>query len=358
MWMDGRGCVSGFKSVDLLMLEVRRSGVRHVVSELFENDIKVLKLIASSSSSDYDRSASPAWTAPSIVFRASLERDKDTLYTSTPTPLTMTPTTPPTKTPLTQRLLQRAHSRTISASLYADKIHQKPLLLRPSTTPIPSTNARTHRQHIRALAEEKGRKRKRKPAPLSAKEKRTLGVYEIPKEERKYAIYEGLWRMWCAYIREILGITPTASSGGEANKPRTTYVTPASAGPMLASADFHGAKITCVRSRCAGRVGMEGIVVRDTKFTFVIVNKSNEVKTVPKEGAVFRFEVPLADAEVKGDAGGEMDVQQQADDVKNGVNGEEGTKGKLVFELHGEQFKNRAVDRANKKFKMHIPPDL
>jgi len=168
--------------------------------------------------------------------------------------------------------------------------------------------------------------------------------------------------MWCAYIREILGIPPTASNGkveqnGSAQKPKTVYVTPASAGPILASADFHGAKITCVRSRCAGRVGVEGIVVRDTKFTFVIVNKRNEIKTVPKEGAVFRFEVPLADdEEVKGDAGDEVDVEHQAGE--DAVDLEEVRRGKLVFELHGEQFKNRAVDRANKKFKMHIPPDL
>ena len=30
----------------------------------------------------------------------------------------------------------------------------------------------------------------------------------------------------------------------------------------------------------------------------------------------------------------------------------------LLFELHGSQFENRAPDRANRKFKMHIDPDL
>lgn len=31
----------------------------------------------------------------------------------------------------------------------------------------------------------------------------------------------------------------------------------------------------------------------------------------------------------------------------------------LVFELHGEQFKNRAApERAKKQFKMHFAPDL
>jgi len=134
------------------------------------------------------------------------------------------------------------------------------------------------------------------------------------------------------------------------------YVTPASAGPILASADFHGAKITCVRSKCAGRVGTEGIVVRDTKFTFVVVNKRNEVKVVPKEGAVFRFEVPLIEDErVDDETSG---VGQEGNGGKGEIDHKEEARKKLVFELYGEQFKNRAVDRANKKFKMHIPPDL
>jgi ribonuclease P protein subunit POP4 len=37
---------------------------------------------------------------------------------------------------------------------------------------------------------------------------------------------------------------------------------------------------------------------------------------------------------------------------------QEKKKRPLVFELHGHQFESRAPDRANKKFKMHIDPDL
>ena len=175
-----------------------------------------------------------------------------------------------------------------------------------------------------------------------------LGVHDIPKEERKWEIYEGLWKMWCGYIREILNIQAPAETGaenGNGKTPRKTiFLTPAAAGPNLASADFHGAKITCVRSRCAGRVGTEGIVVRDTKFTFVVITMTNEIKTLPKEHSIFKFEVPLMDAgseQIDGVAAGEPQDQPV-----------------LIFELHGEQFKNRAIDRANKKFKIHLPPDL
>lgn len=58
-----------------------------------------------------------------------------------------------------------------------------------------------------------------------------------------------------------------------------SYVSPASHGSKLVSADYHGAEVEVVRSRCAGRVGAKGIVVRDTKFTFVIVTEEDEMKS-------------------------------------------------------------------------------
>jgi ribonuclease P protein subunit POP4 len=128
----------------------------------------------------------------------------------------------------------------------------------------------------------------------------------------------------------------------------------------LVSADFHGAEVEVVRSRCAGRVGVRGIVVRDTKFTFVVVTEGDEVKSeflssfllkvgfgenladgcwfgiaLPKEQTIFRFRVPLP-----GQGKEDMDVTEGA-----------GSKKELTFELHGSQFQNRPVDRANKKFK-------
>lgn len=63
-------------------------------------------------------------------------------------------------------------------------------------------------------------------------------------------------------------------SGGGAH----VTVTAQSAGSRLASADFHGAEVEVVRSRCVGRVGVRGIVVRDTKFTFEVVTRRDVVK--------------------------------------------------------------------------------
>lgn len=105
--------------------------------------------------------------------------------------------------------------------------------------------------------------------PLSAKEKRDSGIYEIPDTAKRYEIYVPLHRMWVGYMWEILGM----------KKGERAFVTGKSAGSKLASADYHGAEVTVVRSRCVGMVGLAGIVVRDTKFTFQIITKKNELKS-------------------------------------------------------------------------------
>ena len=75
--------------------------------------------------------------------------------------------------------------------------------------------------------------------------------------------------MWVDYMREILGLTES----------QNLYTTAQSAGAKLVSADYHGAEIEVVRTLCAGMVGIRGIVLRDTKFTFQIVTKKNQLKS-------------------------------------------------------------------------------
>lgn len=56
-------------------------------------------------------------------------------------------------------------------------------------------------------------------------------------------------------------------------------VTPLSHGSKLVSADFHGAELEVVRSTCVSRVGVKGIVVRDSRFAFVLVTESDNMKS-------------------------------------------------------------------------------
>ena len=215
-------------------------------------------------------------------------------------------------------LLQRAHSPEIADTIFRERVKQRPLLLRP-TSPDPAQNARAKRQYER-MKRQRAQQKSKKSKPLSAKQKRALSLYEIPKEQQKYAIYEPLHAMWCAYMREILGLADGKRTNVEAQD----------AGPFLASADYHGAMVEVVRSRCASRVGMQGIVVKDTKFSFEIVTKKNVVKTCPKEHTVFKLTLPL----------------------------EEDGKRPLEFEILGSMFELRPTDRANKKFRLHLDGDL
>ncbi|KLU82353.1 ribonuclease P protein subunit p29 [Magnaporthiopsis poae ATCC 64411] len=116
----------------------------------------------------------------------------------------------------------------------------------------------------------------------------------------------------------------------------------------LTSADFHGAEVEVVRSSCPSRVGIRGIVVKDSKYVFEVVTRKNALKMVPKEGTVFRVEIPVS-----------------SDGPGGGVDAAEGSAGTtvaddrtLIFEIHGDQFKLRSADRANKKFKVHYLPNL
>lgn len=222
---------------------------------------------------------------------------------------------------IAHQLLSRAHSPDTANQLFTERIKQKPLFVRP-TSPTPANNRERRRLH--RLRKKEYFLRHQKPKPLSAREKRISGIYDLPKEECKYEIFKGLHKMWVEYMQEVLDL----------NDRRTNVVTPLSHGSKLVSADFHGAEIEVVRSRCATRVGLKGIVVRDSKFTFVIVTEKDEMKTIPKEHTIFRFTVPLPARQEDGETTENKEARRD-----------------LVFELHGSQFENRPVDRANKKFK-------
>ena len=221
-------------------------------------------------------------------------------------------------------LLSHAHPPATASRIFAEKVKLRPLHLKPGESP--TLSARAYRRTLRLQATSK-LKRKRKPQPLSAAEKRATGLHTIPRDQQKYSIFEPLHHLWIGYMNEILG-PGRPISGPVAAK--------------LASADYHGALVQVARSRCTSRVGVKGIVVKDTKFTFEIITEGNELKVLPKEHTVFRFEV--RDGAETGDL---KDTSQDKAVNKS-----------LVFELHGDQFQHRAVDRANKKFKQHFLPDL
>ncbi|KAI2614220.1 ribonuclease P protein subunit p29 [Hypoxylon fragiforme] len=228
---------------------------------------------------------------------------------------------------LTRQLLSRAHSPDSTDRIFSEKIQHRPLFLKPTSPP--PFNARDARRKARASQQQ--RAKALKPKPLSARERRKLGLYDLPKAGQKYAVYEPLNRLWLGYIREVLGQELYTGGQGAAAK--------------LSAADFHGAEMEVSRSGCPSRVGIRGIVVKDTRFVFEIVTKRNQVKTVPKEGTMFRIIVPPV-------------REEKAEKVGKDTAAPEDDKKPFIFEIHGDQFQHRSADRATRKFKLHYLKNL
>ena len=182
--------------------------------------------------------------------------------------------TAPRKPNVAFDILASHHGPEFAASYYRDKVVQRPLYLKPTpkddSTPSEPT-AREIRQKAREAEKLRKRKSPGKPRPLSAKQKRALQIYAIPKEQQKYEIYDPLHKLWCGYMREILSLDKPDRGFGR-------FIEAKGAGPLLASADYHGALVEVMRSRCVSRVGVHGIVVRDTRSTFEIVTPKNQLK--------------------------------------------------------------------------------
>ncbi|KAK3338139.1 Rof/RNase P-like protein [Neurospora tetraspora] len=235
--------------------------------------------------------------------------------------------------PIAAVLLSRAHDPEETKRILTEKIQQRPLFLTPSSPPPSDARAARRREREKKRL---SRKKALKPKPLSANERRKLGLYDVPRSGQKYVLFEPLHQLWLGYIREILGNEIHTGGEGAASK--------------LTSADFHGAEVEVVRSGCVSRVGLKGIVIKDSRFTFEVVTKKNQRKLVPKEGTVFRVEVPLATvtATAMGEEGRSDDNKQQQQQQT------EAEQPKMIFEVHGEQFQFRSADRANKKFRSHF----
>jgi ribonuclease P protein subunit POP4 len=224
-------------------------------------------------------------------------------------------------------LLARAHSPSTVERIYTEKIQHRPILLRP-TSPPPTQNARETRRRERE--KKKARIRKLKPKPLSARERRKLGLYEVPKEGQKYEIFQPLHNLWLGYIREVLG--------------KDIHVGSTDVAARLSSADFHGAVVEVSRSACPSRIGLKGIVIKDSRFVFEIITEKNQLKTIPKEGTLFRVSVPAGDKEG-------LDATPQ---LPPGMASRYAYVSPMIFEVHGDQFLSRSADRASKKFKTHF----
>ncbi|TPX33090.1 hypothetical protein SmJEL517_g03926 [Synchytrium microbalum] len=159
------------------------------------------------------------------------------------------------------------------------------------------------------LRSKKLRQGKNKKEKLNASDKRRLGVYDVPKEQCKYKLFEPLHELWNQYMKDLLG--------------DSNNIVAAIALPKILKADFHGCLLTVIRSKCPSYIGTTGILFKETEKLFHLVTADDQVKLIPKSNSVFSFSLNTT-----------------------------------VFTLFGNHLMSRASERAAKKYKYKFTMDL
>ncbi|SZE99500.1 unnamed protein product [Blumeria hordei] len=249
----------------------------------------------------------------------------------------------PKQQPIALALLSRAHSPETATRIYTDRVLHRPLHVGSSKGEPTAQQIRREERIRKRLARTRHPGR---PAPLSCRRARALDLYTIPPTAQKYALYVPLNRLWISYIQEVLW---DSKIYGPLNSTHAA---------KLCSADFHGAELEVVRSKCVSRVGVRGIVVKDTRGVFELVTPKDEIKILPKEGTIFRFQVPIWQEESKDQLVKPQNASGENPEEKTVLVSEGASQKSVVFELHGDQFQHRAADRANRKVKPHYLPNL
>ncbi|XP_077375439.1 ribonuclease P protein subunit p29 isoform X2 [Festucalex cinctus] len=150
---------------------------------------------------------------------------------------------------------------------------------------------------------------KKRAKRINARQKRETKMFHLNSEHQRYELFLPLHFLWKQYIVDLCnGLKPTS---------------PQSVQQKLLKADFHGAIITVVRSKCPSYVGATGILIQEFKHVFKIITKQDKFKVIPKKNSVFQVE----------------------------ING-------FISYIYGNKFEQRASERSAKKFKASGTIDL
>ncbi|KAI1904098.1 hypothetical protein AGOR_G00002170 [Albula goreensis] len=156
----------------------------------------------------------------------------------------------------------------------------------------------------------KEKKKMKRAKGLNAKQRRELKVFQLKPEHQRYELFLPLHELWKQYVRDLCnGLKPDSN--------------PQIIQQKLLKADFHGAVITVVKSKCPSYVGTTGILVQEMKHIFKVITKDDKLKVIPKRNSVFGVEIDG-----------------------------------FVTHIYGSKFQLRSSERSAKKFKAKGTIDL
>ncbi|KAG8177791.1 hypothetical protein JTE90_017652 [Oedothorax gibbosus] len=121
--------------------------------------------------------------------------------------------------------------------------------------------------------------RKKRKTLLNASEQRRLATYKLDPTTTKFHTFVPIHELWKQYMHSMLQLKDPLPSDLS-----NTY-------QKLLKADYHGCMLVVVSSNCPNYVGKSGIVIQETKNVFKLVSKEDKIKTIPKKGTVFCFEL-------------------------------------------------------------------
>ncbi|KAK6106563.1 hypothetical protein QQG55_24710 [Brugia pahangi] len=87
----------------------------------------------------------------------------------------------------------------------------------------------------------------------------------------KYSQFEPLYELWCDYFSTLIN-----GSNGQLDA-------------RMLKADYHGCLLMIVEAANPTQVGICGIVIRETRQTFMLITKQDRLLTIPKQDTIFQF---------------------------------------------------------------------
>jgi len=156
---------------------------------------------------------------------------------------------------------------------------------------------------------------------LTAKERRNLGLFRLPKRGLQYSSFLPLHDLWTGYMKELLDLEGLEASGWKPclnEEPRQMQLQ-----TRLCRADLHGSMVRVASATCPSHKDVQGLVVMETKNTLQILGKDNTLRVIPKFGSSFTFVV-----------------------------------GGYLFTIPGSSIDSKPAERATKKLKNKVPLDF
>ncbi|XP_042223692.1 ribonuclease P protein subunit p29-like [Homarus americanus] len=147
------------------------------------------------------------------------------------------------------------------------------------------------------------RKRNKKNAPhqgkkrLTGRERRELGLHKVDRCNKTFEMFLPINDLWKKYAVDLLGINYFIVNGwkGGDRDTKTEAVQ-----NRIRKIDYFGCFMRVTKSRCSEYIGTQGIVIKETKNTFMLICPDDKVKIIPKLHSEFSFVVGMVGFSILG----------------------------------------------------------